>query len=869
MDPREENRSHENGKARFLGICAILAVVYLGFSFAFQAFADPPTSPYLPGETLSPTCAPTSTNCTVEPPLFSTTTLPLGGILYVNDASGTIVANTSTLYWNASSSIFQIVPTPSQTTTSSLLLLGSNLIQGGNVSGTYIGINEPTASNADFLDFQTNSSTVLKIASSGAVTANEGAGVDFQVLSSAVPTVDVFHVANTAATAIATAGVNNIQSDFVGGTGAIKDANEELTVTAGPTSGSTWNALEITENTTTQAGVTENAIYVDPITNSTGTENAIWIGSGWQTGLVVAGNPLAQATSSLIQLASTTIQGGNAQGTFIGINPSSYTGDFLDFQVASSVKFLVQASGTTVIGTTTPAAGSLLTVAGVESLGISSSTEGQLVFFDSLTNASVTLQANTSTATSFKLTLPSTTGAAGQSLVTDGNGNLSWGSTGFTVIASTTTNLTLTTSYASVTTAGITPSSNASQVWITADLMASTTAATSTVNAAVFKTSACATQVGNAVTSTFQRASTTQPGSFELSFNVVDSPASTVKQNYWVCVKNITNANASIVFGEITLQEIRAGSDIAEDYNAATGTPMTAGDVVSPDPTIDAGVMQSETPYDSGLLGVISTQPGAVLGNNDPDAGSQVLVALAGRVPVNVTNENGSINIGDELTSSDIPGFTMRATEPGRAVGIALASFDPDPSSGVTTGSILMFVNPGWSLGSLTSASEIASSSWALEGVSSSTESALDQFTAYVQAALEKLGFTIENGIATVQGIVANQVSTNELCVQSTCINGGDLQNILDEGGSSSASSSSLTPTPTPTPTPASTPSPTPESNNSSSTIISTPTLSPSPTSTPDPTSTPTPTPSASPTPSPTPDPSAAPSPSPSPTPTP
>src|SRR3989344_3709325 len=43
----------------------ILTSVFLTAFFPLVVFAAPPTSPYAPGETLEPTCAPGDTNCTV------------------------------------------------------------------------------------------------------------------------------------------------------------------------------------------------------------------------------------------------------------------------------------------------------------------------------------------------------------------------------------------------------------------------------------------------------------------------------------------------------------------------------------------------------------------------------------------------------------------------------------------------------------------------------------------------------------------------------------------------------------------------------------------------------------------------------------
>lgn len=58
----------------------------------------------------------------------------------------------------------------------------------------------------------------------------------------------------------------------------------------------------------------------------------------------VPGTPPASSSSSLLELGPNVIDG-SASGTFIGVNPSSFSGDFLNFQVGSSTKFAVDALG--------------------------------------------------------------------------------------------------------------------------------------------------------------------------------------------------------------------------------------------------------------------------------------------------------------------------------------------------------------------------------------------------------------------------------------------------------------------------------------------------------------------------------------------
>jgi hypothetical protein len=73
------------------------------------------------------------------------------------------------------------------------------------------------------------------------------------------------------------------------------------------------------------------------------------------------------------------------------------------------------------------------------------------------------------------------------------------------------------------------------------------------------------------------------------------------------------------------------------------------GDLVS----VKQGLIleKSSLAYDAKLLGVISENPAFSMGAWDMATSSR-LVALAGRVPVKVSLENGPIEVGDLLTSA-------------------------------------------------------------------------------------------------------------------------------------------------------------------------------------------------------------------------
>jgi hypothetical protein len=121
--------------------------------------------------------------------------------------------------------------------------------------------------------------------------------------------------------------------------------------------------------------------------------------------------------------------------------------------------------------------------------------------------------------------------------------------------------------------------------------------------------------------------------------------------------------------------------DIAEWVS--TTRPIPAGSVVILDPNHDNAVLPSEQGYDMRVAGVVSANPGLVLG----EAGaSKVKVATTGRVKVRVDATVAPIHIGDALVSSNKEGMAMRSNpvefggikmhRPGTLIGKALQSIE-------------------------------------------------------------------------------------------------------------------------------------------------------------------------------------------------
>jgi len=125
-----------------------------------------------------------------------------------------------------------------------------------------------------------------------------------------------------------------------------------------------------------------------------------------------------------------------------------------------------------------------------------------------------------------------------------------------------------------------------------------------------------------------------------------------------------------------------AGHVFAQEY--ATGTAQSV--VVEGDRAVEEGdiisiregdgrYVFSAKAYDSALFGVVTSEPSIII--NDLALDNRVFVVSSGEAFVKVSAKNGTINSGDFITSSDIPGVGQKADRSGQIVGIALQSYNP------------------------------------------------------------------------------------------------------------------------------------------------------------------------------------------------
>ena len=117
-------------------------------------------------------------------------------------------------------------------------------------------------------------------------------------------------------------------------------------------------------------------------------------------------------------------------------------------------------------------------------------------------------------------------------------------------------------------------------------------------------------------------------------------------------------------------------SGITQPFSITTDNPeqIQNGTIIS----FKEGQYQvSPEAYDKNLFGVVVLNPALQITYEDIEATSSNVfpVQTTGLVQVLVSSTNGSIQKGDRITSSDVPGIGMKAEQSGFSLGIAEADF--------------------------------------------------------------------------------------------------------------------------------------------------------------------------------------------------
>ncbi|MEX0617050.1 MAG: site-specific integrase [Candidatus Woykebacteria bacterium] len=198
---------------------------------------------------------------------------------------------------------------------------------------------------------------------------------------------------------------------------------------------------------------------------------------------------------------------------------------------------------------------------------------------------------------------------------------------------------------------------------------------------------------------------------------VIDSPTDTIIQiNDTLMIDLAGNASDEAICGDnaeddttdVMVNDCTTGSteDYAEFYsvepNTTYGHIVSAGDEyitttkhkLDPQTHTFVKLVKAQKGSNRTMIGIVSNNYSdfSVTGDRIKPEDNPFPIALNGRVPVFVTDENGSIEVGDRITSSSTPGVGMKVDDQTeQTIGIALSAFDERGQ-----GSIIVFVNIGW-----------------------------------------------------------------------------------------------------------------------------------------------------------------------------
>jgi len=111
----------------------------------------------------------------------------------------------------------------------------------------------------------------------------------------------------------------------------------------------------------------------------------------------------------------------------------------------------------------------------------------------------------------------------------------------------------------------------------------------------------------------------------------------------------------------------QVGSSGIATYLPISSSKVEDGDIII---ATDKGYSKSTTPYDSRIVGVVSTSPAISIKTNGQN--KEYPVSGSGTAFTKVTGENGSIKKGDFITTSTTPGAGMKATDSGYVIGVSL-----------------------------------------------------------------------------------------------------------------------------------------------------------------------------------------------------
>lgn len=257
---------------------------------------------------------------------------------------------------------------------------------------------------------------------------------------------------------------------------------------------------------------------------------------------------------------------------------------------------------------------------------------------------------------------------------------------------------------------------------------------------------------------------------FEASSDNADAVQNGLKNKAWIqfqaeetAYNNNGNTNTGKFVFSHGINTVTGAYDLAEDYPTRDDM-LSPGDLVSLDTSERGYVRRAQGKNDKDIIGIYSVDPALRLSQKDPliDGARAVPVALAGRVPVTVTLENGPIKIGDYLTSSIEPGKAAKATKPGRVIGRALGTYSGIEGEVPSVSVFLGAESISWN--DLQSAADDSTALAAGEDVGGITTVA--DFVDTVNTRVEDIVFALLNKVDNLAIVIANNLTAITASIQ-------------------------------------------------------------------------------------------------------
>jgi intein/homing endonuclease len=233
--------------------------------------------------------------------------------------------------------------------------------------------------------------------------------------------------------------------------------------------------------------------------------------------------------------------------------------------------------------------------------------------------------------------------------------------------------------------------------------------------------------------------------------------------------------------------------DVAENYLTSDAS-VTPGTIVALDGVNPEEVATATSSAD--VLGVVSTNPGLILGGADASIVGEktVPIALSGRVPVKISFGNGPINAGDRLAlSTTTPGVAVKSLVTGETIGMALETATSSSSLIDVFVQPQFIVVPDAGLASTTATSTPAAVASSFFGGASAT--LRQEITSLGSAVVRVFQTAVYAATGIFNKVYAQEVHTDKLCVSDsggeTCITRSQLNALLAGQTASAAASGS------------------------------------------------------------------------------